>query len=230
MPRRVIFIQNPTDGGSHFRTIDSKSESGRPKRQPQPPRPGGGGTLFDRLGITLSNPYAFKKDGKGIKYQKGRVQLTGGAWYGTPESNWFINQEKPSALLPGRQRGTGEGGGPYQAPTFATFEPAKTVWGSLYYISQRIDPNTGQELPPQGTPGTLKNTKGFDDPSHEARASGNQPFPHAANRFGTTSQDPFPTVSGYWWNRPTPKKLPAIIDFLETWTGKKDNGYNFIGW
>jgi hypothetical protein len=79
MPRRVIYIKNPKSG-SNFRTINADKKSG-----------GSGGSLFERLGLNQlgKKPKPFKPNGPGTQYTPGTAQLTGGAYYKTPGSNWF---------------------------------------------------------------------------------------------------------------------------------------------
>jgi hypothetical protein len=142
--RRVIYIKNPKSG-SNFRTINGSGGGGGRKWTPNP----NGSTLFDIIGI---QPWQPLPNGPGINYSQGTWTGTGGAVYNTPASNWFVHH--PSA--PGFGNYNGPGVGPYQAPVFEQFQPAQTIWGSLYLIASGIDPNTGDILPPYGTPGTLR--------------------------------------------------------------------------
>lgn len=68
---RVIYIKNPTDGGSHFRTVSGKYAP-RKGKAPKSKRP-------KHLGPRT-------------------VTLTGGARYKTAASNWFIYTPPPSTL------------------------------------------------------------------------------------------------------------------------------------
>lgn len=130
---------------------------GGPGRRPRRDR------IMDAIGAWIesnggrSNTGSFftpKNDGKGIAgHSSHAVTLTGGASYMSGASDWYINKQTPTidyGNLPGY------GVPQYIQPEMQQFQPATTILGSMYYMLNGIDPNTGEYIPPFGTPGTLK--------------------------------------------------------------------------
>lgn len=155
--RRIIYIKNPKQG-SHFRTIGSDGGGKQPPKRP---------SLFDILD-DLFPSFTPKPNGPGIPGSPGGpVTLTGGAIYGTSDSDWFIHKPgKPDYGQPGVG-----GSGPYEQTWTSDFVPPTTIWGDLYLIAIGVDPATGNILHAAGTPGTLR------------------PFPEMSFGYGETWKD-----------------------------------------
>jgi hypothetical protein len=182
-----------------------------PKKKPKgytPPTTGipGTGPGLDVIlaDIWMGGPgagFTPKPNGPGIPgIPAGSSIGTGGAIYGTPASNWFIAPPKD----PDYGSYSGPGVGPYQAPTFPNFQPAQTFWGSMYLIVNGVDPNTGDKLPPMGTPGTVKDTISIEFANEVIIGSG----------FGTN----------FGINKKNPKFNPAYYgntgDLSSAWHGQ----------
>jgi hypothetical protein len=94
--------------------------------------------------------------GRGIQYTPGVFIGTGGARYKMAPSNWFISKRKRPVNPYGLSDMLQHQPGPYEQG-FTGFEPAEGFLAVMYDMLVRgIDPNTGDSLPPYGTPGTLK--------------------------------------------------------------------------
>ena len=156
--RRAVFARLKGKGGG----------GGQPPRPPRspgtPPTTGipGTGPGLDVILADIWNPSGLPvftplPPGPGIPgHGSGSSVGTGGAIYNNPASNWFVNPPAPNTNY-GSYTGTPPpGNGPYQAPVFLQFQPAETFWGNMYDIVHGIDPETGDKLPPMGTPGTVK--------------------------------------------------------------------------
>ncbi len=138
MPRRIIYLRNPS-AGSHFRTLGGSSGA---------PRTGTSRTRSSKPSLP-PNTY----------------QTSTGARYKTTPGNWAINNADPSYIhYADLDYGDGIhptnlgpfGAGAYQQQWTADFEPASTLLGQLYDIAQGYDPDTGAGLPNMNTPGVLK--------------------------------------------------------------------------
>jgi hypothetical protein len=171
-------------------------------------------SLWDILGIAdPSSPrYADRvARGPGIDYTQGTFTGTGGARYNTPGSNWFISGEN-QPNYPGSPGGTGL----YQGFMENEFTPASTLLSALYDLAIRgVDPDTGQMIAPYGTPGTLKFGAGtpWMDPHAEQAAAGRIPFDPLV--FGSSPSNPYPTLSGQYWHRPTLGPRPRWLQWYE---------------
>lgn len=139
-----------------FARMKGRGGGPRPPGAGRLPRGGKPPSLFDILKDLLGkDPKNFipKPPGPGIPgVPSGPVTLTGGAIYGTPDSDWFIHQpgEPEFGKLPGY------GIGPYDQQWTPEYKPPSTLWGDLYLIMNGIEPSTGNVLHGWGTPGTLK--------------------------------------------------------------------------
>lgn len=129
MPRRIIYLRNPSEG-SHFRVLGG-SASTRPPRTKRTPKP---------RALPVPKPEDRNPNG----YMPG---------YKTP-TTWFVHHDSPGSPDFGSYDGPGTG--PWDQP-FTEFEQASTDLGFLYDMLIRgIDPFTGNILPPLGTEGTMK--------------------------------------------------------------------------
>jgi hypothetical protein len=149
MPRRIIYIQNPSSG-SHFRTLDRSGGGSHYTPRPRAPR----APTAPRTPRAPTTPPVFDND---VGDQNGYLPGY------TPPANWWIHNAKPTPPNYGSYNGPGVG--PYNTQFTPAFEQASTLLGELYDIAQGIDPYTGNTLPPYGTPGTLKygvGSPGFD--------------------------------------------------------------------
>jgi len=220
--RRVIYLKNPR-GGSHFITINGGgSKGGR-----TPGRTSltlGGKTLLQILGPKFLKPkFAPRKPkGPGFEYSSYVIELTGGARYHTPGSEWFVAPEKPVDY--GTLPETG-----VVSPTdisIQLFQPSQTLLGSAWYILHGVDPGTGEVIPPLGTPGTLKFGAGTEWTSFTneqidtGRLQGNpvlQGYTTGASGFGT-SQGPAnlnPTIPSGLRTRTNVYNLPEWLQRIE---------------
>lgn len=149
---RVIYIRNPRDGGSHFRTIGDNGgraprTSSRPPRARTNPTSSGDDRIMDIIGQWIrsggDNHWTFMENGPGIEGTAGGpVTLTGGAIYNTAPSNWALYQ--PEQIGPDGTPLSGPGIRLDTDITIQEFMPAQTVWGYLYLVLQDIDPVTGE--------------------------------------------------------------------------------------
>ncbi len=98
----------------------------------------------------------------------------------------------------------------YQTPTpYKPFKEASTLLGQLYDIARGVDPGTGNQLTPYGTPGTLS-AFGHDSssPIYEAIDAGRSSM--YPTRFGNTADIP----SGYTVRAPNIPR-PRWLEWYE---------------
>lgn len=228
MPRRVIYIKNPTRG-SHFRTIEGG-------------KTGGASGKVISLGPNLMDPIIEwmlrggsnapkkkAKKAKGIPYTPGIFIGTGGARYKTAGKNWFKAPLEPGVIPYGLSDMIEHLAALYEQQYTQDFQPALTILGALYDLSQGIDPNTGDIMPAFGTPGTLQFGAGtpYMAAQAELAASGFQLFPHDPLVFGSTapnkarSGNPFPGRPGQYYapGKAPNKPRPAWLIWYEAMQG-----------
>lgn len=135
MPRRIIYISNPSEG-SNFRTIDvGGGGSSKPPKSKKPKAP----PLTS--GWTLTSWGAWRSPSGAI--------YANNAWSPTNRPRNNFNQT-PYAQTPYSQDYLDSFG-------LLDFEPASTLLGQLYDVWIRgMDPYRGDIMMPAGTPGTLK--------------------------------------------------------------------------
>jgi len=155
-------FKNDEQRKAAFARMKDKKGGGGGTKPPTTPGGSGGGNswnpgtgMFDILNPEgWGNNHPFKPNGPGIPGQPAGSYIgTGGAIYATPGSDWFTAVQ--GAPNYGQYSGA-PGVGPYITPVFEQFQPAETLWGALYLIANGVDPDTGNMIAPQGTPGTLK--------------------------------------------------------------------------
>lgn len=135
MPRRIIYIQNPSEG-SHFRTIDGGGGSSGGSRSPRR----GKGVPYTPTPYTPSIP-------------PGTVALTGGAIYAGTPSGWGNYGNVQNPVYPGMS--VGGTGGMYEQQY--SEDESDAAYGNIFLdILSGIDPFSGDTISPYGTPGTLQ--------------------------------------------------------------------------
>lgn len=139
MPKRVIYIKNPSDGSSHFRTIlgdmiRSLGGTGSPKAAPRerpkaPPVPRQPTTTGGIPDINTYMPGA------------------------TPGYNpsWFAGTR--DTYTPDYGTLPGYGIGPYQTEFTPGWQTPNSLAAQLFIIAQGFDYNTGNPIPRFGEPG-----------------------------------------------------------------------------
>lgn len=150
-----------------FARMNSKERGGGPGRgRPSLTHPGLEAVVKWMLGSgkkSTPKPWTgFVSNGPGIQgSQAGTVTLTGGAIYSTPGSQWYIYQPPPETpAYFGQLPSQGVAPVVQVAPTEWT--PPTSLFTSLVMIASGVDPNSGNMLPPPGTPGTLKGALALD--------------------------------------------------------------------
>ena len=178
------------------------------KKPPTSPTFSGGGTDWHPATSILFNlnpngwgkkkKKPFKAKGPGIPgHAAGTWVGTGGAIYGTAASNWAYRPQEKQPIVNANLNEIKGGVGPYVAPVFATFQPARTIWEGLYLITKGVDPDTGKQIAPYGTQGTLRfgaGTVWMDLQQEEFDSNRQIDYRHAPAVFGTTPSNPFPTL------------------------------------
>jgi len=159
---------------------------------------GGGGTSGTTAHTTKKTKKPKKPPATKPRKQDSTYIGTGGAIYNAPSSNWF--QAAADTPSPNWNYGSvqGNGVGPYIAPVFEQFHPAETFWGNLYDIVHGVDPETGDILPPYGTPGTVKFGAGTPYTALQDEWAGHSANEHPTNYFGGTGH----LSSGFWGQAP----------------------------
>jgi len=210
MPRRIIYIKNPSQG-SHFRNIGGSSgggggSSGGGSTPSQSPT---GGNLPQWNGTEWSNLPAPSQPGTGWNLPTGE-NYGGWANFGDPLQ---AQEEGSSNPYAGLDFGTlpGYGIGPYQAPTFEAFIPSETLWGMIYDAVTGVDPYTGDYQPGLGAPGTLQFKLLGYDLDYEEMATGRSH--QAETRYGGDAS------AYHFGGRPLNRKRPWFLQ-----TGRNDLG------